>query len=139
MKTDYAGIDYGFGKTNIDLETGIRYGVISQNSLPSWIWDDAEPVYGECECENPDWCNCEPLAWKVTAEDFEMSKSADRFNFWVFKSPVKIRAQFCSPCCPGAGNLDSPCDDGVYTYAVPLEFWGNNCDVEPPYDSTEPV
>ena len=32
-KTDYAGIDYGLGKTNVDKETGIRYAVISQNSL----------------------------------------------------------------------------------------------------------
>ena len=27
------GIDYGVGKTNIDTETGIRYGVIHQNSV----------------------------------------------------------------------------------------------------------
>lgn len=28
-----AGIDYGLGQTNIDLATGIRYGVIHENSL----------------------------------------------------------------------------------------------------------
>jgi len=31
--TNYAGIDYGCGKTNINKETGIRHGVISQNSI----------------------------------------------------------------------------------------------------------
>jgi hypothetical protein len=28
-----AGIDYGMGQTNVNHETGIRYGVISQNSV----------------------------------------------------------------------------------------------------------
>lgn len=28
-----AGIDYGMGKTNIDQETGIRYGVINQGEV----------------------------------------------------------------------------------------------------------
>ena len=27
------GIDYGMGTTNIDLETGIRYGVISMHEV----------------------------------------------------------------------------------------------------------
>lgn len=29
---EYPGIDYGFGQTNIDTETGIRFGVIGQNA-----------------------------------------------------------------------------------------------------------
>lgn len=32
-QTDYAGIDYGLGKTNLDAQTGIRFGVIPQNAL----------------------------------------------------------------------------------------------------------
>lgn len=44
------GIDYGLGTTNIDLETGIRYGVISQNEvLQAWA-DDAEADYGDPTC-----------------------------------------------------------------------------------------
>lgn len=34
------GIDYGMGKTNIDLETGFRFGVISSNRLASHAWDE---------------------------------------------------------------------------------------------------
>jgi hypothetical protein len=37
-----SGIDYGMGRTNIDNDTGIRYGVISQHSVPS---DCMEDVY----------------------------------------------------------------------------------------------
>lgn len=34
-----SGIDYGMGQTNIDKETGIRYGVISCNDLGHHAWD----------------------------------------------------------------------------------------------------
>ena len=45
-----AGIDYGIGRTNIDVITGIRYGVISQHSV-SQAWNDsAEPDYGPATC-----------------------------------------------------------------------------------------
>lgn len=42
----YSGIDYGMGKTNIDHETGIRYGVISGNDLAPHAWDT---IYSEAE------------------------------------------------------------------------------------------
>ena len=46
----YVGIDYGLGRSNVDLANGIRYGVISQNSvLQAWA-DSAEPDYGEPSC-----------------------------------------------------------------------------------------
>ena len=43
--TDYPGIDYGLGQTNVDRKTGIRYGVIHTNALTEWIWDDVEAEY----------------------------------------------------------------------------------------------
>ena len=45
-----SNIDYGLGQTNIDLKTGIRYGVLPQNDiLQSWC-DSAEPDYGPPTC-----------------------------------------------------------------------------------------
>jgi hypothetical protein len=35
-----AGIDYGMGQTNIDRETGIRYGVIHQYKISSFAMED---------------------------------------------------------------------------------------------------
>lgn len=35
-----AGIDYGMGQSNVDRETGIRYGVIHQNKLSSFAMED---------------------------------------------------------------------------------------------------
>ena len=43
-------INYGRGMSNVDLETGIRYGVIHQNNvLQAWA-DSAEADYGEPSC-----------------------------------------------------------------------------------------
>lgn len=44
------GIDYGMGTTNIDAETGIRYGVIPAPDLSHWALDDFEPDYGDPTC-----------------------------------------------------------------------------------------
>jgi hypothetical protein len=40
MAQSYSGIDYGLDQTNIDAETGIRYGVIRSNKLASHAWDE---------------------------------------------------------------------------------------------------
>lgn len=41
-----AGIDWGRGMTNIDHETGIRYGVISMHEVTQAWCDSSEPQYG---------------------------------------------------------------------------------------------
>ena len=149
----YAGIDYGMGKTNVDVKTGIRFGVISQNSvLQAWA-DSAEADYGEpedsqvcphCgeEWEKPEnagpevklewldtlectYCEeewevefpdcCEPIGW--TLDDGEY-KAVDCLgsDIMILSSPYYTLAQYCSPCCPGAGNLDCAMDGGHKTY-----------------------
>jgi hypothetical protein len=37
-----SGIDYGRGKTNIDADTGIRYGVIHNNRLGEFAWSEIQ-------------------------------------------------------------------------------------------------
>ena len=46
-------------------------------------------------------------------------------ELWVLKSPFYTHAQFCSPCAPGAGNLDSPCVDGPKTYCLGHDWFEN--------------
>lgn len=43
-------------------------------------------------------------------ESEETLQTTDNGELWVFKSPYYTYAQFCSPCVPGAGNLDTPCE-----------------------------
>ena len=176
-KYNYPGLDYsGPGSTaNRDAETGIRYGVISQNSIQSdamsdildgsrdlsyesatteakkrllacledddeesqraafsavlkeWFLSrkenqiiddliDLKQEYGEGAAEE---------LWEVVEQHFNDSYSNDEKNWlwekdgyelsnclqsdvFVSKSPYFTYAQFCSPCVPGACNLDNP-------------------------------
>lgn len=137
-RTDYAGIDYShFKTTNRNPKTGIRYGVISLSSVSGWIWDEMTPVY-HFTCENCDTdlgepgehSNCpgcdmplEPEGWEHVSEGLKFHMTQGSNEIWVTESPVVTRAQYCSPCAPGAGNLNAPCFDGAWTYALPEEFF----------------
>ena len=74
METEYAGIDYGMGRTNVNLETGIRYGVIPMNEvLQAWA-DESEPYYGEPMCP---YCGNEAIEADELTEDQEDSFEYD--------------------------------------------------------------
>jgi hypothetical protein len=146
------GIDYGMGMSNVDRETGIRYGVIPIRDLSEWAHEDFEADYGDPTCGQcgngvvaydeelhgeysqtkwgcDDWAceTCrrtydsgevygeEPLSHNL--DDGEYVATLDQYNdIFILKSPYFTRAGFCSPCAPGAGHLNSICDDGVRTY-----------------------
>ena len=126
---NYAGIDYGLGKINIDENTGIRYGVIHQNEvLQSWA-DSSEAIYpwtcGYCgnDLTSEPWeypAHCDHCNRELTEDDFDMqepagfeynqdgyvcSQSADDTDIFIIKSPFYTYAGYCSPCAPGAGYL----------------------------------
>ena len=134
-ETNYAGIDYGHGKTNVDLETGIRYGVIAVSDTEI-DWDfDTEMIYNahcpHCgsDCDDTDVSSCDQCGEEVDDSDW-YGDEPDGINLtgdyvghidgsneaWVIKSPYYTHAQFCSPCAPGAGHLGNPCKDGPATY-----------------------
>lgn len=186
MSTQYKGIDYGNGQSNVDTATGVRYGVISQNSLMPEAFDDVwtqardlshETAVSQLKAEIAGiktesdlaeilkerfHCRCAPELWAeailidyttndgiITSIDDELlahvwNEIEDTFNdqyedggerdwlyekegykltnclqsdVMVLKSPFFTYAQFCSPCVPGACNLDNPLitpPDGVY-------------------------
>ncbi len=155
-----AGIDYGSGMTNIDVETGIRFGVISQHSIGQAWADSAEADYGKPTCpkcgneaieydvekdgtdEKPFECSkygcadfmclaCEyvfdssdaygdePIGYTYDGDGYKMCDCLDS-DVMVLQSPYYTFAPFCSPCVPGAGNLDGAEHEqhGVKTYAL---------------------
>ena len=59
----------------------------------------------------------EPMGWGFEGDGYVLTDCLDS-DIFVIKSPFYTRAQFCSPCVPGAGNLDSPMGDGVQTYCL---------------------
>lgn len=134
----YVGIDYGSLQcTNRDLITGIHYGVISQHSvLQAWC-DSAEPIYPEPELDE----DGEPIeddfgeaiGWEFSGEGYELTDCLDS-DIFVLKSPYYTFAQFCSPCVPGAGNLDHPMPEGVKTYCLGHDWFDDGKAPYPVYD-----
>ena len=125
MKTTDKGIDYGMDKTNVDAETRIRYGVIPQNAVLQ-AWADSSEAYYPCEdCEierdedgNPDdmiCACCEPAGFYVDDSEY-LAESDSCGDIFITRSPYYTRAQFCSPCAPGACYLLNPCEDGERAY-----------------------
>lgn len=140
-QTNYPGIDYsGIGsKANRDTETGIRYGVVSQNSVIPEALEDIEFDYGKPHCpdcgkevaeSNPEqgrdyfcpdcgkthWTDrCFPdeaLGWSYQQDGYKLCDCLEN-DIFVILSPYFTYAQFCSPCVPGACNLDSPLEQSI--------------------------
>lgn len=60
MKTEYAGIDYSLGRSNVNHETGIHYGVIPHNAVGSAWYESSEANYGEPCCPK---CGNKPVEY----------------------------------------------------------------------------
>jgi len=110
------GIDYGFGQTNIDHENKIRYGVISMYDVMQAWSDSSEPYYPceDCEFEmGDDDCSeaiCEPVGFYYDEEGYKISQCLDT-DLMITKSPFFTAGNYCSPCVPGAINLNDRNDE----------------------------
>ena len=132
---NYTGIDYGLGQSNINLKTGIRYGVINQNAVLQAWFDESIPYYGKGECsecgtefdtldEMPEICSecgrnfeehsdmdwIEAVSHFYTGDGYQAEASTDSGDIFITESPYFTYAQFCSPCAPGAVHLENPLD-----------------------------
>lgn len=178
----YAGIDYGLGQTNIDNETGIRFGVIPANDLGESWYESSEGDYGsptcpECGRDAMDAHSDDLLQEVIDSSDEEIDKDraaeiVDEFkrlhhccgdyacpdcdilfdgedafgdepvggfnlddgeyqahqghddcDVFVLKSPYYTKAQFCSPCAPGAAYLRHPCENGPKAYCFAPDWF----------------
>jgi hypothetical protein len=87
------GIDYGMGKSNIDPDNGIRYGVINQNAVLEMWSESSEGDYGPAtcpECGNdaipiddesvPDLDDNPPEGWEDNGRDYACLDCQISFN-----------------------------------------------------------
>lgn len=125
-----AGIDYGRGLANVDDVTGLRYGVISIRSLHEWIYEQLESVYPDPELdENGDPIEddfCESIGQELKTNEYEAHDAFDQSCLFLTKSPFYTLTKFCSPCAPGAGDLDNPCEDGAKTLCFGHDMFEGN-------------
>lgn len=112
-----SGIDYGRGQTNIDRETGIRYGVIPANGDICQAWyDSAEPDYGSPHCPK-----CGNPAYDITEVNAELIDAMDAGSPFSH-APHECEEYACLSCRYTFGResafADEPCgytlDDGEY-------------------------
>jgi DNA-directed RNA polymerase subunit RPC12/RpoP len=57
--------------------------------------------------------------------------------FYVTKSPFYTFARYCSPCAPGAGDIDSPVRGGVKSYCFGADFFDEDSPCPYPIYSVE--
>lgn len=129
---------------NFDEKTGIRYGVISPQSISSWSMDEiyqngTDPYYENMKKEindlvdemisNTNWAISDDAiagikdlimddlnegyenpdgAMDYSDNDYDLHVSGDNFGIFVMRSPYYTYCRDCSPCAPGAGDLDYP-------------------------------
>lgn len=111
------GVDICYQEACEELEAAIRMAVgdfLSRRQAQELV-DYALEMF-EHECDEP---IHEGVYGGIT---YRTSWLGGALNVWIFDSPVTGHYAECSPCVPGAGNLDCPDLDGVLCYDVP-EDW----------------
>lgn len=74
---------------------------------------DSQDAYGD-----------EPQGFTYDSDGYQLTDCLDS-DIFVLASPFYTFANFCSPCVPGAGNLDSDNPDGVKTYCLGHDWFEN--------------
>lgn len=79
--------------------------------------EGCEATYWSDECYGD-----EPFQWRYEQDGYlvELHQDGDLF---VLKSPYWTRAQFCSPCAPGACHLENATPAGERCYALGHDFF----------------
>lgn len=87
-------------------------------------------------CEKCYWSDSvfgdEPIGYKYERDGYSLTGCLVN-DIFVLASPYYTFAQFCSPCVPGAGNLDNPCESGPKTYALGHDWFEDNTAPYPLY------
>lgn len=142
----------------------IHFGVINQNceELEEGFHDEIDNIYTAhcplCQCRlDPDDLDCaiddieecpeckrditgyddywddEPSARIMRCGGYE--GTLDSYGDLVLHlSKYYTNAQFCSPCVPGAGHLENPCEEGPKTFCLGHEWFKNETAPYPVYD-----
>lgn len=76
------------------------------------LWDSSD-VFGD-----------EPIGYVLDDAVYSAQSCLDS-DIMITRSPYYTYARFCSPCVPGAGNLDTPTDpeSGVKTYCFGADWY----------------
>lgn len=115
-------VDAHFEELQTEIEEALS-SVLSKYLYDKWEIEDVIDLAIEHVGNN--WHEDEPVhEGEYEGVRYRTSWLGGALNVWIFDSPVTGHYAECSPCVPGAGNLDCPDLDGVVCYDVPKE-WRN--------------
>lgn len=116
------GRDVHWEDARAELIANFTYGNIDDEDLES-LEDYDDELERRLENLAEGWYDDEPIhEGELDGVKYRTSWLGGALHVWIFESPVIGNYQECSPCVPGAGNLDCPDLDGVPTYDVPKEW-----------------
>jgi hypothetical protein len=98
----------------------------------TWVCGDYACEACEIYLDNDEVWSEESVGLHSTDSAYEFDKCLD-FDLFILRSPYYTFADFCSPCVPGAGNLDSPDENGTKCYALGHDFFDNGVAPYPVY------
>jgi hypothetical protein len=112
----------GLGMLPYDYRNGDRTPKADAYLAPivDAVWDDVEQDFNDHYEEDSD-------TYRYSEDGYVLETSS--LGIYVIRSPFYTFAAFCSPCCPGAGNLDSPrltAESGVKTYCLGPDWFDND-------------
>lgn len=90
-------------------------------------WENDGVDYA-CECCKYSFDSCEaygdePMGYYVDTDELKAYQTQDDCDIFITHSEYYTRAQYCSPCAPGAGYLRNPCDDGPRVFCLPPDWF----------------
>jgi len=114
--------------TNVNVATGIHYGVIHSGKVDFWIeqseatfefdcpfcgeplGEDIPPKCPACKAElnEEDFSDVEVAGFVFKEDEYYAVQDASDTDIFVISSPYYTMCRFCSPCAPGAGDLLAP-------------------------------
>ena len=128
-----------YGNTNMDADTGIHYGVISEHSVSHELLDDVyvngsqdayDEAYAELKSEGKteeeiqdelDGCDFGDSSYTYEDGDYKIQLFPG-YGVYILKSPIIVKCRPCSPCSPNAGDLDNLDEEnGIPCYGLKPE------------------
>lgn len=108
-----------------------EYEGLHEHSMSDYACEHCEKFFGSDEAYGD-----EPLSHNL--DDGEYKAFIDSHNdCMILKSPYYSRAQFCSPCAPGACHLGNPMPEGEKCYCLGPDWFDDDRPCEYPIYKVE--
>jgi hypothetical protein len=121
---DYNEACQDFEEAKAEDETGDdderELEALNEYSCADYGCDDCGVYFGSDEAYGD-----EALSFFIDDEEYKASCGEDG-DIFIVKSPYYTRAQFCSPCAPGACYLTNPTEEGEKAYCFGHDWFEDN-------------